>query len=1361
VAVLKDGITDLNTLRDESVQAEALNTRLRVDPAVQVEEEESGGTTLGAFGAGFATTGYLSGTAQIEVPEDSVPDPSYTHPAYFNNNPDDLKYAQPYFDDTTNPLSEGLMERMKQVRNSAQMKLTIEQHRTATKRLAEIADSPIRGFLGTLTGVGLDIAATIGATLLTGGGGAAAAGGSTVMRAIQGLNMFRSGTSGAARLAAAARVGAFGAAEGAGERAVQGISDPMVTSDDVVFGALAGALFGGALGGAFPRAVGGFAKQYKAHVGSDTESAILELTEIARMRDEARGGSVGAMEAPLDAAGRLAKKDEREIVLGKGGATWVARRIPGIAKSKLIFRNAKRRITDMYGHVGRLDLLKGTGLRGAGTFFDSMSRIYHFTPMMEGERLGEMARAPSFQTWFNSMEISRAARNDEIDREFASMSSEVFEIDQGLSGLVHRVGAEDTTALKLVPKTNKAEQAISKADYEKIADEISQAMALNRRVDAEEAAGNKYPGKRQDLVGAIPEGIVNRLSPEQIKKLTAHAKKTAQGMDDWWMSFQKDMVDQKLLAPEDVIDGYRPQVWNSEEIALNATKFKNWLIKVFEQEPDAKWVRENWGSAKDPDTGKLLEDFWQDGETWAEFSGRMPEEAREIFEDWGLTIKRYAERKAEDATNQAKIELGKLNADAVDEIEVRYARENARDAKIIDKNQTALDAGEEGYTPRPSSDGDGWGTTTWAQRKAQLVNRLGKAEVRQGIRQQRLKALNDALDDVNNLQAILNRYAPNPTRRRSAKTLKTVRRRERREAVVAGGKTLDERIEEVFENMTTGNNNGRISDMSSQNFVAGNSRLMQRQIHLGTHRFSDEARQFLRTDSSTLRRTYSDKIGSRIALRKAFDPVMRRNGVDWGDHTGDRAAIEKTSMQGFVSDIEKAQAAGDFKTVKKQQELQQHAIEDMKRALDEIDRVEIKADNALAAPVSLTLNATAIASLGSSVLTATGDMGLMVMGGSKLSTGFRGMMNQPHVRKMFREIQQDEPRIAALYMGQNVMDHTRWQHMAGVDIEMMAKEGTRMRTYQRLAEEIGHVQAMATFMNSWNKLIRMSFGHDFMLQIRRDLDGYADIPGHRKSFYARLGIDRETASEMADLMRRHGKDYGPNKELRVPDTAAWGRERPDLLARWEGAIKAAGDEVLLDPQHGDLPFLRGSPIGRLILQFTSFMFTAAERAVPKLTQGIVTHPEDAGIYVFAGAAVGMGYFVDTMKTIYHGKDLEEKMNQSASNQLWGAVVRSPLAVSMMGTILDNAFTLVGPQANDLTGTNFFPEVGSKFKRSQGAWSIFGPAAGLAAGTGYSIAGNIADGDTEKALSRAGRLFPIYNTLLIQGLIKGLDAAGDD
>lgn len=211
--------------------------------------------------------------------------------------------------------------------------------------------------------------------------------------------------------------------------------------------------------------------------------------------------------------------------------------------------------------------------------------------------------------------------------------------------------------------------------------------------------------------------------------------------------------------------------------------------------------------------------------------------------------------------------------------------------------------------------------------------------------------------------------------------------------------------------------------------------------------------------------------------------------------------------------------------------------------------------------------------------------------------------------------------------------------------------------------------------SKWNGIQHWTDGVKSITSIlsqNRILDGKAD-----KRMLAFLGIDE-------DMSRRIGAEFTTHGEVldgvHVANTESW--TDANAVRAFRAAVSKDVDSIIVTPGVGDVPLFSHTPMGRILLQFRSFMFAAHQRV---LLRGL-----QEGKARFLSGLVGMtslGILAATLKAWRGGSDRWEKFKEASSNPGY-----------LIGEGLDNSgvFTLPMDFANttekltQATGFSFNP-----------------------------------------------------------------------
>ena len=592
-----------------------------------------------SFGAAASDTGIVLGAARqaADAPsrEEMTEDPNFDLQLDLESRPEDLAYVQKFLDQPNDPRVGSFLHELAGARSSGHAQDILARAREAEERMKLMEANPSAAFLGSVAGVGVDIAATI-AALPSGG-----------------LPLVTGG-----RALAALRTARLGAIEGAGQQAVQSGDNPFIAPTDIVEAAGLGALFGGVLGFAAPSLVGNVRR-----VADDIVNPRALTDDVIDEAAASRGGSVGAAAAP-----------ENIPVPAKGSGSLVARHIAPKAFQRGFLRNLKRIIVDI-GVEGD-KAFTASGRRGGREWFGVMARAVRISTLMADEVAGKVARADSVQDVIDDFHAHRMSREQGSQRNYAGLTKQLY----GAGALTN---FRKNSPLPLIGRG--LEGKISQEQFETMSDELAQLEGRNSLRGVEDAVPDR---------SVIPEEILNSHTPEQIDHLMTALKKQADEETEFYQRFGELELKHGLIKEEDLIPGYRPQRWDRDAIEADPTGFDTFLMEVFKKEPEADWIRQVYRTTEEVDeAGKVTtpsEPVIKDGETFFDLQRRDPELADEILSDWEAGLKAQAESKLAAATEILEKELKRVRGKSAQEVHARIGRNVQRLEGQIEKMEKRL-----------------------------------------------------------------------------------------------------------------------------------------------------------------------------------------------------------------------------------------------------------------------------------------------------------------------------------------------------------------------------------------------------------------------------------------------------------------------------------------------------------------------------------------------------------------------------------------------------------------------------------------------------------------------------------------------
>jgi hypothetical protein len=819
--------TDLEFRRSERALSDtgvgAIEVEQDFEGIVVPEEEKETPSVFESFGEAVLDTGWVTGGAKALSERsglDTTFDPAFDLEAHIEGNPEHQKYLQKHLDNMDTPASGALWHNLMDAKNAQHADWIIERAKEHEESLETSLANGLGPYItGTIGGIGLDIGALIGLSATTGGGS---------------LPLLGTRLASMPRTVGAIRAAIIGGLEGGGERLVQSLSDPLVTSSEVLenlgFGVAGGAL----LGSLFPNFVGGVKR-----LADDVEprpGVDQTIDEAKAWRDSQRGAGDAGAAVPEDIAAQ-----RRINVPERGSEGLRAGRLFGNAlgdtAANRFLRNPKRWLVSkmVQGNKEFID----EGRLGNRIFGDVMSRLVRISTAMVGEKAGAsgIARARSVQEARDDLYAVRAARQHEAAVEYFDMMKDLFGVGKW------RSAALNSATLGKFRHEERIGTMISQDEFENIANRY----AIARGDELLEDVGD----------GFIPQAIKDRLDVEQLEKLKDHVVRHADGEDAFYMKFGLMEVKHGLLkhkdgtpwTPEEIKPGYRPQRWNIDAINARKPEFKLWLLEAFQKTPDDDWVNTSYKVPASEAENAPLVGIMNEGETFAEFAKREPAKALEITDDWAAGVKQAQMDMVEKIRNGRVIDLKKATSEVAKEVRARITGNITKLRPRLEKLK--------GNKPENNPDEiEAWAT------------RVGKMEKRLADEEAKLKALDEAVDQEARLSVILMKFGNKAQKAKVKQARDRLKNADRNAAVAAARKTATQQVDDVVANITSGK--GFVGMVDN---IQTSSRFKRRLIHLGISRFDEQADDFLLTGTADARAAFTSSVGTQLAMREVFAPA--------------------------------------------------------------------------------------------------------------------------------------------------------------------------------------------------------------------------------------------------------------------------------------------------------------------------------------------------------------------------------------------------------------------------------------------------------------------------------------------------------
>ena len=295
------------------------------------------------------------------------------------------------------------------------------------------------------------------------------------------------------------------------------------------------------------------------------------------------------------------------------------------------------------------------------------------------------------------------------------------------------------------------------------------------------------------------------------------------------------------------------------------------------------------------------------------------------------------------------------------------------------------------------------------------------------------------------------------------------------------------------------------------------------------------------------------------------------------------------------------------------------------------------------------------------------------------------------------------------------------------------------RTSQYLSDKMSIVNLMAV----WNSSLK---GIASILQLQnihkaiKDWDGLSDM---EKARMASLGLGQ---AEVRVLRKYVDLDGQMEDGVFMPDMSLWGETREADYARQvlRRVMRRTQDRSVITPGIADTPLVMSKQLGKLLLQFQTFGFTAANRVLQPMTQQVLINPRDMRSAFTAMQMVFYGALITVARDALYGRDSRER---DANDFIYEAIDRSGL-ISYLSPYADAGIKVFGPSVNEMLGVDLVPAPSQRFIRNAWWQSFLGPSFSTA-GDAAGLVSNVGDGEMDKAWEKAKRLAP-YSQLIRVG-----------
>jgi hypothetical protein len=1256
-----------------------------------------------SFGAAFMRSGIVVGAGELAVEAISTPDfaddPTFDlMEAYHSDSSLRTRLDRYMADGVTN---NGLLDQIGRATSLQEASYILDLADGNEERRKIAQNSFGAELLGTTASIGVDILAVLGIALATRGAGLG--GVAEIIPLIRGVQ--------GSRMVAAGRGVAFGAGEALLEGELQQATDHTISEGDIYFAMALGGLIGGTIGAGFPRAFG---------VDVSPKLSDAELDDLINQKIKVKNeGTVGAAAV---ADPKLASADRSPITEGlphaTGGSVIARHILETTTLGKWIGRGAlrspKRVIVDM--GVRGLEQMKKLGRVGNARFYQAAQKLLHFSPAHADEIAGTAVRGNSGQQLLDGYMTASTAVTRQAERHFKEALNAMF---GGAGWLTRALAGGNSGRTKAgVMASNRFFAGLDLPRFERMADKVRKMEAQLKAAEKDVADIN-----RRLIVG---DDIADALSDEQMDQLFSALKKAARDHETFYQRVGQKEVELGVIEADELVPGYTPQIWNQEALKVNKEVFMAWMTRVWRQEVDDYWVEKNFREVLD-DKGKVVQAGIREGEDVAAFAKREPAAFNEIQRLWdealGDAEADAVRKKLDDVDQQVADFENKIAGSVLERLDTTLTKDVALKDKLeaqFHKIKRAKKAGS-------------------AARAKALEARITKLERKIANKKSRISAISEAEAGLPSMRKALRGVVPKSKTKQLAKLYRLQNKGESRLIKQGAKKYVSDQVDELYAKITGGEPYfGVVPD----EFRVTSSRFKRRAIHLGKHEFDDEADMFLLRDQQQLRESFGRGVGAQLAIREMF-------GIKGPNF--DRNALREQFMSGFDEDITK------FKNSPKELKVAQRERRDAEQMLDFIlddflGTIAFK-QGLMDRLAGTAMTATSAMVLGKVLLSSITDTAIQAFAGGRFMTGFRSFFRRnAHI---FRELQEeglDHDELSVFVEGLSTVNGRRFDNLADIERHDFDIPGSKFSSVRRWVDDVATLEGWASLMHAWNSHIRGAFGIDWANSIFKDVNtGWSSLNPSLKMFYRRHGLADKEFEMLRAEFAKSSKKYG-NGRVVLPDITKWD---PEAYSLYKRVMKAAGDEAMLDPSIADRPFLKRNALGRMLIQFQSFVFTAGDRYVAPMVQSMRLHPGELRQYWSLFIAFGLAGFNDGIRAhmLGNGNEWRDRWatKQGAYDNLTGTFLRSPLAAGGTSWMYESVAALGGATLNELAeehvGFRPMREV-TKWQQNQGMLGICGPAIGLV-NTLRMAALKGAEGEYAEAADRIGKRLPVLNTIIPQ------------
>ncbi|HGE8503691.1 hypothetical protein ACYZFV_15710 [Serratia ureilytica] len=281
-----------------------------------------------------------------------------------------------------------------------------------------------------------------------------------------------------------------------------------------------------------------------------------------------------------------------------------------------------------------------------------------------------------------------------------------------------------------------------------------------------------------------------------------------------------------------------------------------------------------------------------------------------------------------------------------------------------------------------------------------------------------------------------------------------------------------------------------------------------------------------------------------------------------------------------------------------------------------------------------------------------------------------------------------------------------------------------------------------TLMNQWNSALKSWSGlivQSRILDNAQLLAAGKEVPKKEVRKLAQIGIDQSMLRRIGEQFAKHGEDMDG---LLTGHSHLW--DDRAVREAFQSAVLKDVDSTVVTPGVGDTPLMMSNEVGKMIMQFKTFIFAQHNRVIASgIQQG------DASFYLGAMGTIALGAMVYVMKQKLSGRDID----YSPNNLVKEGIDRAGM-IGWLSEPLNAVENISGGRFG--LGAMFGAPPVSRFQSRNAIGALLGPTFDMA-GDGAVIANGVLNGEFDDKQTHAVRkLLPYQNLFYISPLLNRVE-----